>query len=64
MPEALQTPPDSIVRLVKLSEEVRIAKMKLSGFKDPFLADFVPGAARVATEVSDLLDRLFKECQG
>lgn len=57
MPEVSQTRPD-------LSEEVRIAKMKLSGFKDPTISALLPGAGRVATEVSLLLDRLLAECHG
>ena len=57
MPEALQTPSD-------LAEEVRIAKMKLSGLRDPAISALLPGANRVATEVSALLDKLLAECHG
>lgn len=64
MPEVLRTPPDRLIRLVQLSEEVRIIKLNLSGLQDPSLKDVLPGAARIATETCVLLDKLLREAQG
>lgn len=45
---------------MSISDAVRVAKMKLSGLHDPVIAELLPGAPRIATEVSELLDELLE----
>jgi hypothetical protein len=40
------------------ADEVRIAKLKLSGLRDSAIAGLLPGAPSIADEVCDLLDDL------
>jgi len=44
-----------------LADEVRVAKLKLGGLRDPVIADLLPGARRVCDEVSALLDKLLAQ---
>lgn len=38
------------------AEWVRIAKLQLSGMRDPALTELLPGARHISISVSDLLD--------
>ena len=45
-------------RVRDFAEEVRIAKLKLNGLNDSVIAELLPGAPRIAREVTALLNDL------